>query len=82
MGWPANAIRPVANSDFLKANPAAAELLRQVQVPIADIFAQNAEMNAGADSPQDLEQQASEWIEENRDDVDTWLQKARWAATM
>ena len=80
LGWPANDIRPVANSEFLAENPAAAELLRQAGIPIQDIFAQNAKMNAGADSPEDLERQASEWIEENREQVDQWLTAAREAA--
>ena len=82
LGWPANDIRPVANSDFLAENPAAARLLREASIPIADIFDQNARMNAGADSPEDLEQQASNWIEENRDKVDAWLKSAREAAHM
>jgi len=80
LGWPANDIRPVANSDFLDENPAAAELLRQASIPIGDIFEQNAMMNDGADSPEDLERQAAEWIEENRDQVDQWLDAAREAA--
>ena len=82
LGWPANDIRPVANSEFLNENPAAAELLRNVRIPIEDIFAQNAEMNAGMDSPEDLEKQAEAWIEDNSDQVDEWLQMARDAATM
>jgi glycine betaine/proline transport system substrate-binding protein len=80
LGWPANDIRPVANSEFLAENPAAAELLRQVRIPIGDIYAQNAAMNEGADSPEDLERQASEWIEENSEQVDEWLAAARNAA--
>jgi glycine betaine/proline transport system substrate-binding protein len=80
LGWPANDIRPVANSEFLAENPAAAELLRQASIPIEDIFAQNAKMNEGADSAEDLERQASEWIEENREQVDKWLAAARKAA--
>ncbi len=80
LGWPANDIRPVANSEFLQENPAAAELLRRVRIPIEDIFAQNAEMNDGADDPEDLERQAAEWIEAHRDEVDGWLQAARTAA--
>lgn len=82
LGWPANDIRPVANSDFLSDNPAAAALLENVRIPIEDIFAQNAEMNAGMDSPEDLEKQAEAWIEDNSDQVDEWLQMARDAATM
>jgi glycine betaine/proline transport system substrate-binding protein len=80
MGWPANDIRPVANSEFLEQNPAVRKLLEVVQVPFDDIFAQNAKMNAGEDSPQDLERHAQEWIEKNRSEVDGWLKQAREAA--
>jgi glycine betaine/proline transport system substrate-binding protein len=81
LGWPANDIRPVANSQFLKENPAVRVLLEQARIPIEDIFSQNAEMNEGADSPEDIEQQASEWIEEHRDDVEAWLDAARSSAS-
>ncbi len=80
LGWPASDIRPVANSDFLGENPAAAELLRQVRIPIEDIFAQNAKMNEGADSAEDIERQASTWIEDHRDQVEKWLAAARKAS--
>jgi glycine betaine/proline transport system substrate-binding protein len=80
LGWPANDIRPVANSEFLDENPAVRSLLENVRIPIADIFAQNAEMNAGDDSPEDLEKQAAEWIKAHQQDVDGWLSAARKAA--
>jgi glycine betaine/proline transport system substrate-binding protein len=82
MGWPANDIRPVANKQFLENNPAAATLLEQVRIPIEDIFAQNARMNEGEDSAEDLERHASEWIADNQEMVDQWLSKAREAAAM
>jgi len=81
LGWPANDIRPVANNDFLENNPAAATLLEMVRIPIGDIYAQNAKMNAGEDDAEDLERHASEWIENNREQVDKWLEKARAAAS-
>lgn len=80
MGWPANDIRPVANKAFLDTNPAARRLLELATIPIEDIFAQNAEMNAGADKPRDLERQAKQWIAANRAAVDGWLAAARKAA--
>ncbi len=40
-------------------------------------FAQNAAMNAGDD---DIQAQAAQWIEDNRADVDTWLEAARAAS--
>jgi glycine betaine/proline transport system substrate-binding protein len=80
LGWPANDIRPVANKAFLKDNPAVKSLLESASIPIEDIFAQNAKMNAGEDSDEDIEEQASAWIKANKSKVDGWLKAARKAA--
>lgn len=80
LGFPANDIRPVVNSAFLKDNPAAKALLEEASVPIDDIFAQNAKMNAGEGSAEDVARQAGEWIEAHGDLVNGWLEKARAAA--
>jgi len=82
LGWQANDIRPVANKEFLKNNPAATVLLEEAHIPLQDIFAQNAKMQEGEDSKEDLKRHASEWIENNRDLVDGWLKQARDAAEM
>lgn len=80
MGFEANDIVPVANSKFLEANPAVAALLKKASIPLEDIFAQNAAMNNGADKPEDIKKQASEWIKSNRETVNEWLEAARNAA--
>ncbi|MET3927986.1 glycine betaine/L-proline ABC transporter substrate-binding protein ProX [Devosia sp. 2618] len=77
LGFPANDIVPVINSAFLGANPAVGKLLEAVEVPLGDVFAQNAEMNEGND---DVAAQAAEWIENNRATVDGWLETARSAS--
>ena len=74
LGFPANDIVPVVNSGFIEANPAVASLLESIEIPLDDIFSQNAAMNEGDD---DIEAQAAAWIEEHRDDVDGWLELAR-----
>lgn len=79
MGWPANDIQPVANNEFLDENPAVRALLEEVRIPIDDIFAQNARMNEGEDDPSDIAAHASEWIADNRESVDAWLDAARQA---
>jgi glycine betaine/proline transport system substrate-binding protein len=81
MGWPANDIRPVANTRFLDENPAAAKLFEVVQIPLDDIFAQNAKMFEGKDSEEDIERHAEEWIESHREQVEGWLDEARSAAS-
>lgn len=80
MGMPANDIRPVANVAFLKKNPAVASILKTVHIPLKDIFAQNAEMNKGANTPKDLQMQAASWIKAHQGAVDKWLNEARQAA--
>ncbi len=80
MGWPANDIRPVANTEFLNENPAVRALLEEASIPIEDIFAQNAKMNDGEDSAEDIRRHAAEWIEANQETVNAWLDAAREAA--
>jgi glycine betaine/proline transport system substrate-binding protein len=82
MGWPANDLRPVANDDFLDANPAVETLLKVAGIPVADIFAQNAKMHAGENSASDIERHARTWIDNHPGKVDRWLTKARKAAAM
>lgn len=81
MGWPANDIRVAANPDFLDNNPAARALFEQVQIPLLDIAEQNARMQDGEDSEDDIRSHAEEWVEANRDQVDQWLEEARAAAS-
>lgn len=81
MGFPANDIRPVANSEFLEENPAVRALLEEMSIPLEAIFAQNARMNEGEGDQEDIERHASEWIEENRETFDGWIEAATEAAT-
>jgi glycine betaine/proline transport system substrate-binding protein len=80
MGFAPADIRVVANNEFLTENPAAEALFESVQIPVEDIAAQNLEYNDGADTPQDITDQASSWVEANREQVDEWLEAARAAA--
>jgi glycine betaine/proline transport system substrate-binding protein len=77
LGFPANTIDAVVNSAFLEDNPAVRALLENAEIPISDVYEQNAAMNAGDG---DIEAQASAWIADNRETVDGWLDAARAAA--
>lgn len=80
IGWQANDIRVVANSDFLDENPAAEALFEEIELTVDEIADQNQRMDEGEDSREDIEQHATEWIEDNQDTVDDWLETAREAA--
>ena len=71
LGWPVNSIRAVANSSFLDDNDDIRRLLEQVEIPLADIAAQNAKANPNAKAD------AAAWISDNRALVDIWLTTAR-----
>ena len=77
IGFKASDIQPVANNDFIKKNPAAAEILREVKIPVADVNAQNAAMHGGNT---DFDAQAKAWIKQHQDEVNGWLDAARAAA--
>jgi glycine betaine/proline transport system substrate-binding protein len=80
MGFPANDINVVANTEFLNENPAAAALFEAVSIPLEDIFRQNNRMNAGENTQEDIDRHAVEWIATNREMVDQWLAQAMEAA--
>jgi len=80
LGFPVNDIRVVANSEFLDENPAAAALFEVVEIPLADIQAQNLAMGRGADQSADIARQAEEWLGARRALVLDWLRTARAAA--
>ena len=81
LGWDANDIRPVANTEFLKNNPAVKALLENMTIPLSDILAQNAKMSAGEDRPEDIEKHAAEWIKANQAKFDGWIKAAMDAAS-
>ena len=82
LGWVVNDIRVVANDGFLADNPQAEALFEAVQIPLDDIAEQNARMREAGDSytQDDIDQDAADWIEANRDVVDGWLEQARATA--
>ncbi|MEX2550156.1 MAG: glycine betaine/L-proline ABC transporter substrate-binding protein ProX [Nitriliruptoraceae bacterium] len=78
LGWVVNDIRAVANADILEDNPPVRRLLEAVEIPLADIAAQNARMNAAEEyTEDDIRADARDWIDANRDLVDEWLATAR-----
>lgn len=80
LGFGVSDIRVVANKEFLADNPAAATLFELAKIPLEDIAEQNVKMFQGENSSEDIRQHAEEWIAENREEIDRWLNAARSAA--
>lgn len=79
-GFVVSDIRIVANKKFLQKNPAIKKFFEVFKLPLADINAQNTKMNQGEKSNKDIERHATQWIENNRDKWNSWLDEARKAA--
>ncbi len=79
-GFVMNEIYILANREFYEENPAAATFMEQVRIPLSDVNAVQVQIRDGADKAEDFLNQAQTWIDDNRDTVDGWLEKARAAA--
>ncbi len=80
LGFAVNSLRVVANNEFLAANSAAAKLFEVAAIDINDVSAQNNKMRDGEDSLDDIARHVDEWIANNQDLFDSWLEAARSAS--
>ncbi len=79
LGFAIDQIMVLSNDEFVSENPAAATFFEEVQIPIDDVSAQNQLMQEGEDTPSDIRRHAEEWVSENQDQFDSWLEAARAA---
>ena len=79
-GFTVNNQQIVAHKAFTDAHPDAAVLFETMQIPLADINAENHLMSQGESSPADIERHADQWIKAHQQTFDGWLAKARAAA--
>ncbi|QKJ88320.1 glycine betaine/L-proline ABC transporter substrate-binding protein ProX [Paramixta manurensis] len=79
-GFPVNTMRIVANKAWAEKNPAAAKLFAEMQLPIADINAQNARMHQGQSSEEDINAHVDGWIKAHQAQFNKWVQDAQAAA--
>lgn len=73
-------IRIVANKKFLEKNPAAKKFFEVFTLPLSDINEQNTRMENGEKSAEDIQKHVQEWIANNKEKWDGWLDAARKAA--
>ncbi|KFK92289.1 MULTISPECIES: glycine betaine/L-proline ABC transporter substrate-binding protein ProX [unclassified Serratia (in: enterobacteria)] len=79
-GFPVNTIRIAANKAWAQANPAAAKLFSIMQLPIADVNAQNLRMHEGQASQADIQNHVNGWIKAHQATFDNWVETAAAAA--
>ena len=79
-GFTVNTQRIVANKAFAQKNPAAAKLFEVMQLPVADVNAQNLRMRDGENKPQDIERHVNGWIKAHQKTFDGWVAQALAAA--
>ena len=79
LAWVAADIQVTANTEWLSANPYAAELFCAVQLSVIDVSLANVEQAGAGDAATEdfIAGLASTWIVDNRATVDGWLHQAR-----
>ena len=80
LGWVPADIQVTANTAWLKANPAAAELLRVAKLTVIDVSLATVEIHGGKNSQTEIARLAAKWIADNRAKVDEWIAAAIAAA--
>ncbi|MBM9606139.1 glycine betaine/L-proline ABC transporter substrate-binding protein ProX [Desulfopila inferna] len=80
LGYVVSDIRIVANKKFAEANPAIKKFFELVEIELVDINEQNTRMNAGEKSQKAIEGHVDEWIADNQETWDKWLEEAKKAA--
>lgn len=82
IGWEPSDIRVTANSKWLAENPQAAELFCAVELSAIEVTLAILEVsNSGDESEEFVAGLASKWIQDNRAEVDQWLESARNASS-
>ena len=77
IGWPKTQQRIVANQKFLAANPIAKRWFELVKVPVADINEESLRIKNGENKPQDISRHAEEWVVNNQELFDSWIEEAK-----
>ncbi len=77
LGFALDRQRIFANKEFLVANPVAKRWFELVQIPTEDMNVESLYIKDGEDSPEDIRRHAKEWVENNQELFDSWLEEAK-----
>jgi len=75
-GFPLSSMYIAANKVWAQKNPAAAKLFSLMEIPIADISAQNSLMHEGHASEADINGHVDGWIAAHQQLFDSWVKAA------
>jgi len=78
-GFGANDNYILLNREFSEANPTATAFLDGLEIPIGELNAMMDRVNAGEDSPEQIEAVARDWIKENQEAFDKLVETAKAA---
>ena len=76
-GFPNTQQSIVANKKFLAANPIAKRWFELVQIPIADINQESLRISEGENKAKDISRHAQEWVTNNQELFDSWIETAK-----
>ena len=79
LGHTVNTIGVVANKSFAEENPVAAKWMELVTVPVGDVVAENYLIYEGEKSDEAIRAHAEEWVEQNAEQYDAWIEEAKAA---
>ena len=71
----------VANKKFLENNPVAKKWFELIEISVADMNAESLRIKNGEDKPEDILRHAQEWVKNNQQKYDSWLELARQEAS-
>ncbi|MDJ0661050.1 MAG: glycine betaine/L-proline ABC transporter substrate-binding protein ProX [Crocosphaera sp.] len=80
LGFAIDQIRIIANKEFITANPAAKRLFELIKIPIEDVNAQQKLVREGESNPKQIRRHAQQWVENNQELFDSWVEEARNSA--
>jgi len=77
LGFTVNNQLILANKKFAEANPSAKKFFEEVQIPIADINAENLLVHKGEKSEKAIMGHAKQWIADHQKQWDKWIAAAK-----
>ncbi len=76
LGFPKTQQRIVANKQFLGDHPIVKRWFELVQIPAEDMNQESLRIKEGENKPEDIRRHAQEWVDNNQELFNSWIEKA------